>query len=158
MQLAACASALLACRNFLDDVNKELAQPDNDFSMEWSSQLPPRESETCRVSIPVHLRQEWPIGTKSIGHLLRDNYQQLVTVPMQFGLTAASFSWVSWPRTIGPRATELTHVQQAYSSWLSAHPPFKWQGLVDACASGRLGTSTSLRCTPAVDMFASRPR
>lgn len=116
-----------------------MAKKTSDISMRWSSGPPPLAAQTCRVSVPVHLRQEYRIGTASIGHLLRDNYQALVTIPMQFGLTAASFSWVSWPRTKGQRTRELTHVQEKYNSWISMHPPYKWPGLVEACEAGALG-------------------
>lgn len=116
-----------------------------EFSVRWSAEVPPAPQETCTVSVPVHLRQEYPIGTQSLGHLLRDNFHPLVTIPLQFGLSAAHFSWAAWPRTRGNRHGKLSHVQEKYTSWISMHRTYLWPQLVAACRDGELGGATPQR-------------
>lgn len=111
------------------------------FSIRWSSRSPPPAKATCRVSVPVHLRQEFPLGANSIGHLIRDNYEALMTIAMRFGLSPSYFSWVTWPRKKGNRAGYLSHVREKYNGWLSMHPAYVWEGLVSACRAGQLGSS-----------------
>lgn len=123
------------CRAFLAHVRET-----SDFEIQWSSRPLPADSNVCRVSVPVHLRQEFPLATSSFGHLLRDNYEGLMHIAKNFGLTPAHFSWVTWPRTSGRRAGELSHVQTKYSTWLSSHPTYSWNDLVAACTDGRLGS------------------
>lgn len=126
------------CRAFLDYVKSI-----SDFKLEWSPRRPPAASATCHVSVPLFLRQEFPQGTKSFGHLLRDNFEGLLSIAKKFGLTPAYFSWVMWPRTSGRgHWKEPSHVQDKYSSWLSKHPTYAWIGLVNACREGKLGSST----------------
>lgn len=98
--------------------------------------------------MPVHLRQEFPLATGSFGHLLRENYEGMMSIAKKFGLTPAYFSWVTWPRTSGRRANKLSHVQTKYSSWLSTHPTYAWDDLVSACTSGRLGSRAFLQLEP----------
>ena len=107
--------------------------------MRWSPEPRPRAQDTCVVTVPIHLRQEYEIGTASFGHLLRDNYTPLVTIASQFGFSAAAFSWVSWPRATGRRKDTLAHVQEKYNGWISAHRAYKWGGFTAACMAGQLG-------------------
>lgn len=109
------------------------------------------------VSIPVHLREEYMLGTSSIGHLFRDNYQALTLIAMEFGLSAASFSWVSWPRTTGHNAGKLTHVQEKYNSYVSTHPVYKWEGFSTACIDGKLGAGAPTACCCGNGVLTSFP-
>lgn len=91
--------------------------------------------------MPVHLRQEWPLAVPELGNLLRDNFQPLVHIALKFGLSAAHFAWVSWPRASGPGTESLSPMQEKYAHWLSIHQSYKWDGLVKACRDGNLGIS-----------------
>jgi hypothetical protein len=133
---------LPACRDFL-----RAPQAAGGFTVRFNSSTPPPANATCDVVLPVHLRHEWPFGTQSIGHLIRDNLQALVEVPLQFGLNSAGFSWVTWPREAGNRPHELTHVMCKYSRLVSARPSFKWGQMVEKCEQGLLGAGA---CAPAV--------
>ena len=73
--------------------------------MRWSSQASPAVAEACVVSVPLHLRREGPLGTESLGHLLRDNFYFLVWIAERFGEDPAAWSWVTWPRTHGLHST-----------------------------------------------------
>lgn len=119
------------CREFLAHVRTT-----SDFTIQWSARPPPAASSTCRISVPVHLRQEFPQGSRSFGHLLRDNYDGLMRIAKAFGLTPAYFSWVTWPRTSRKRGAHLSHVHEKYSTWLSKHPTYAWTDLVSACKQG----------------------
>ena len=111
--------------------------------MEWSAAERPADTDTCVVSVPIHLRQEYPTGTRSIGHLFRDNFHALVAIPLQLGLSASHFSWAAWPRTEGNHYGQLSHVQEKYTDWVSVHKTFTWQQLVAACRNGELGGASS---------------
>ena len=139
------------CRSFLKE-----AQNRGGFGFRWSGAAPPSAAHTCRVAVPVHLRQEWPLGAPDLGTLLRDNFQPLVTIAMKFGLSASHFSWVSWPRASGPGTDALSHMQQKYAHWLSVHDTYKWDGLVAACREGALGISAP-RLPHSTWTRASRP-
>lgn len=51
------------------------AQQTGKFRVELSQDKAPPASTTCDIHAPVHLRYEYPLGTQSIGHLIRDNLQ-----------------------------------------------------------------------------------
>jgi hypothetical protein len=91
------------------------------------------------VSTAIHLRHEFPFGTQSIGHLIRDNLQHLVHIPQQFGSNSTAYSWVTWPRDTGNRPNELTHAQGKYSQLVSNRHAMKWPQLVEKCIEGTLG-------------------
>ena len=126
----------------LDDAKRskiiEEAQGQTEFEMVWSSGPPPDRMgrDTCTVQLPVHLRREDPDGTKSIGHMLRDNLFHLIAIPQQFGLRAETFAWVTWPRTNGLRASEDLHIITKTSPLLSSHTSRRWHELEHDCRHG----------------------
>ena len=65
-----CADTQCRCREFLSE-----PQAAGDFTIEYASGDAPAAENTCDVHLPVHLRHEFPYGTQSIGHLIRDNLQ-----------------------------------------------------------------------------------
>jgi hypothetical protein len=124
----------VCCREFLSKL-----QEDGDFTIVRELGRAPPKEQTCTVSVPVHLRHEYPFGTQSIGHLIRDNFQALVEIPMNFQLNASRFAWVTWPRDKGNNPFKLTHAMSKYSGLVSNHPSYKWVQLMQDCQSGLLG-------------------
>lgn len=122
------------CREFLKD-----AEAIGGWSVELGTGPPPPATQLCNVQTPVHLRYEYPLGTQSIGHLLRDNYHGLVAIPMQFGMNASDFMWTMWPRDSGNNYQELTHVMTKYNKLIMDHRPRKWRDLQSQCLGTRLG-------------------
>ena len=83
---------------------------EHQFHMDWRQDEPlPAEAQVASVHQPLHLRS--PYNTKSIGHLLRDNLQFLVDLPLRFGRDPVEFDWVrhppdpNHPRPPSPRNT-----------------------------------------------------
>lgn len=61
--------------------------------MQWRHGEPlPSSDEVVTLRQPLHLRT--PYNTGSIGHLLRDNLQFLVDLPLRFGRDPIEFDWV----------------------------------------------------------------
>jgi hypothetical protein len=123
-----------ACRAFLRE-----SQSVGNFGIRLGAGAPPATADACDVAVPVHLRHEYPLGTQSIGHLIRDNFHALVEVPAHFGLSSTSFSWATWPRDGGNRPYVQPKVMQKYSGLVSARPAYKWNQLIDACSRGQTG-------------------
>ena len=120
------------------------------FSFRASREPLPPKHRTCSVSMPVHLRHEYPFGTQSIGHLIRDNFQALVEIPLNFGMNASRFTWASWPRRSGNNPFELTHAMLKYSYLVTNHKPYKWPQLARECEAGLLGSGA-----PPAQLFAA---
>ena len=77
-----------------------------------------------------------PLGTGSYGHMLRDNIYHLVVIPKRFGMSAASFAWVTWPRSRGHRARSKIQLLQRLSPLLSVHTARRWHELENGCRNG----------------------
>ena len=140
----------MVCSKFLDKAKKAIfydaksskfvegTQGQTEFDVVWSSGPPPDRMgrDTCIVQLPLHLRREDPDGTKSIGHMLRDNLPHLIAIPQRFGLRADTFAWVTWPRTNGLRASEDLHIITKTSPLLSSHTSRRWHELEHDCRRG----------------------
>lgn len=68
------------------------------FFLDWRpGEALPAAKEVAVVTRPLHLRA--PYNTKSLGHLIRDNLQFLIDLPIRFGRDPADFDWVRPPPT-----------------------------------------------------------
>lgn len=87
-----------ACRG---DRSWRVGMPENDqqFFLDWRPGEPlPAAEEVAIFERPLHLRA--PYHTVSLGHLIRDNLQFLVELPVRFGREPTDFDWVRClPRT-----------------------------------------------------------
>lgn len=63
------------------------------FYLDWRpGEALPAAEEVAVFAQPLHLRA--PYNTVSLGHLIRDNLQFLVDLPIRFGREPAEFDWV----------------------------------------------------------------
>ena len=92
-------------------------------------------ADTCIVDLPIIFRRDSPFNTHSYGHMLRDNFYHIVTIPKMLGLSAETFAWVTWPREIPPRSQTRrpTHVMSKISSLVSAHDARQWHDVEVDC-------------------------
>ena len=120
-----------ACRSFLKEA-KEIGG----WDIVWAPGPPPDEperSKTCTVAVPMHLRQEEPVGTYSYGHMLRDNFYFLVTIPRRFATSASAFAWVTYPRTEGNNAKWRLPILNKINALLSPHQDRRWFEVEKSC-------------------------
>lgn len=109
------------------------AKDGDEFDVVWSSESPPDPTDTCTITLPVHLRREGPVGTGSYGHLLRDNLYFLVLLAERFGANPVSFTWVRWPRSRGYRAQRPNKSISRLSPLVSHSTSRRWGELEIAC-------------------------
>ena len=97
--------------------------------MTWSmqGQALPEEDSVAPVTTPIILRGSFRSG--SFGHLVRDNMQALVELPLLFRASPEDYTWVVWAK--GERGAEPAlpdvHLAAHYVPWISSHPPQHWQ-------------------------------
>lgn len=82
---------LMLCRNLENWESPE--EKSKQFFLDWRSGEPlPYPHEVVSFSRPLHLRATY--NPMSIGHLLRDNIQYLIDLPLRFGRDPTTFDWV----------------------------------------------------------------
>ena len=133
----------MACSSFLKE-----AKSIGKFTFEAAPEgaTPPPPEATCTISIPVHLRYEYPLGTNSIGHMIRDNMHWLFALAQRYGLPPRGVAWAQWPRGGGNHWQEVTHSMEKYWPLVSSHRVYKWHELEQQCEEGVVGKG-ALRST-----------
>lgn len=81
----------------------------------------------------MHLRQEAPVGTYSYGHMLRDNFYFLISIPRRFGLTASALAWVTYPRDEGNNAKWRLPILNKINALLSPYQDRRWFEVERSC-------------------------
>ena len=87
----------------------------------------------------MHLRYEFPLGTNSIGHMIRDNVYWMFAIAQRYGVPPHSFAWAQWPRNGGSHWQDVTHPMEKYWPLISSHKVYKWHELEQQCEQGVVG-------------------
>eukprot|EP00892_Ulva_mutabilis_P012438 jgi/Ulvmu1/9567/UM053_0056.1 len=107
------------------------------FHMEWRSGQPlPLPEQVAVFERPLHLRS--PYHPKSIGHLLRDNLQFLIDLPLRFGRDPIEFDWVRWEaNTPWTEWEDEVKTAKHYRGLLNNRPSITWKPLLDRILKGK---------------------
>eukprot|EP00892_Ulva_mutabilis_P012436 jgi/Ulvmu1/9565/UM053_0054.1 len=113
-----------------------MAECDRQFHMEWrpGERLPPPQ-QVAGFKTPLHLRA--PFHTKSISHLLRDNLQFLVDLPLRFGRDPTAFDWVRWEAAAQWTEWEdESETEKHYRGLFNNRPSVTWQQVIEQAMDG----------------------
>ena len=102
--------------------------PSCGLSVHWTDATV-EDGDNCTImQTPVILRAAY--RADSFGHLMRDNVQALVELPLLFGLQPENFTWAVWaPATSEKEAPNLQLVHH-YEPWYSKFAAIPWQSFV----------------------------
>eukprot|EP00892_Ulva_mutabilis_P012437 jgi/Ulvmu1/9566/UM053_0055.1 len=116
---------------------REEAEVGNQFYMDWQPGVPlPAAAEVARYSQPLHLRA--PYHPQSMGHLLRDNLQYMIDLPLRFGRDPTEFDWVRWSSQMNwSEWEEETTTAAHYRGLHNNRPSLLWDDVLRQALDGQ---------------------